>query len=56
MKWVKSGDIILFHDSGNVFTRSGADRSQTVKSISLLVSELRKAGLEPVTIEELLND
>lgn len=54
-KSVKNGDIILFHDSGNVFSREGGSRNQTVKSVSLLVNRLKAKGYEFVTIEELLN-
>lgn len=53
-KTIKGGDIILFHDSGNVFKSEGGDRSRTVKVIPLLVRELRKQGFEFVTVEELL--
>jgi len=52
---IKNGDIILFHDSGNVFSREGGARRQTAKSITLLAKTLRKKGFEFVTIEELIN-
>ena len=52
---VKNGDILLFHDSGNVFSAEGGDRSQTVAAIPLLVRELHKKGFEFVTVEELLD-
>ena len=51
---IKSGDIILLHDSGNIFSAEGGDRSQTCKAVSCLVPELRKRGFEFVTVEELL--
>ncbi len=51
---VRNGDILLFHDSGNVFTTEGGDRTQTVKAIGLLVETLRKKGFEFVTTEELI--
>lgn len=54
-KNIKNGDILLFHDSGNVSTIEGGRRTQTVKSISLLARTLRKKGFEFVTIEELIN-
>ncbi len=53
---VKNGDILLFHDSGNVFSREGGHRGQTVETIPHLVEVLRKKGYEFVTIEELLNE
>lgn len=52
---VKSGDIILFHDSGNVFSTEGGDRTQTVLAISSLVRILREQGYKLVTVEEMLN-
>ncbi len=52
---IKNGDILLFHDSGNVFGREGGDRMQTVKSIPLLARKLRAKGFEFVSIEELIN-
>jgi len=52
---VKSGDILLFHDSGGVFKAEGGDRSQTVLAIPILAKALREKGFEFVTIEELLN-
>ena len=55
MARVKHGDIILFHDSGSVFTREGGDRIQTVKSVALLADELKKADFDLVTVEELLD-
>jgi len=54
-KNIKSGDILLFHDSGNVLSTEGGNRLQTVKSISLLARTLREKGYEFVSIEELLN-
>ncbi|MBF0385379.1 MAG: polysaccharide deacetylase family protein [Candidatus Omnitrophica bacterium] len=54
-KHVKNGDIILFHDSGNVFSIEGGARTQTVKAISLLAKTLKHNGFKFVTVEELLN-
>ena len=54
-KRVKSGDILLFHDSGNVFSTEGGDRSQTVSAIPLLVKKLENMGFEFVTVKELLD-
>ncbi len=54
-KNIKNGDILLFHDSGNVSTTEGGNRRQTVKSISLLARTLREKGFEFVSIEELIN-
>lgn len=52
---VKNGDILLFHDSGNVTTTEGGNRRQTVKAISLLARTLREQGFEFVSIGELIN-
>ena len=52
---VKNGDILLFHDSGNVMSREGGVRRQTVKSITLLAKTLREKGFEFVSIEEMMN-
>ena len=54
-KYIKNGDILLFHDSGNVSTTEGGNRRQTVKTISLLARTLRGKGFEFVSIEELIN-
>lgn len=51
---VKSGDILLFHDSGNVFSREGGNRRQTVAAIPLLARVLVDKGFTFVTIDELL--
>lgn len=51
----QAGDIVLFHDSGNVFGREGGDRSQTVAAIPLLASRLKQKGFEFVTLDELLD-
>ncbi|GFH99237.1 peptidoglycan-N-acetylglucosamine deacetylase [Bacteroidaceae bacterium] len=55
-KNIKNGDILLFHDSGHVTSTEGGNRTQTVKSISLLARTLREKGFEFVTIEELINE
>lgn len=52
---IRNGDILLFHDSGNIWTTEGGDRLQTVKSIPLLAKSLRKKGFEFVSIKDLLN-
>ncbi|MDP8266030.1 MAG: polysaccharide deacetylase family protein [Candidatus Aceula meridiana] len=53
-KRVKSGDILLFHDSGGVLKAEGGDRSQTVATIPLLARELDKRGFEFVTVDQLI--
>jgi len=52
---IRPGDIILFHDSGGVFSTEGGNRIQTVKVIPRLVRKLKERGYKFVTISELLN-
>ncbi|MCA9400496.1 MAG: polysaccharide deacetylase family protein [Candidatus Omnitrophica bacterium] len=52
---IKPGDILLFHDSGNIFHSQGGNRRQTVKAIDLLIQKLKKKNYQIVTIEELLS-
>ncbi len=52
---VCNGDILLFHDSGNILSTEGGNRSQTVKAIPLLVKSLKEKGFEFVNLEDLLN-
>ncbi|HBO96697.1 MAG TPA: chitooligosaccharide deacetylase [Candidatus Omnitrophica bacterium] len=52
---VRGGDILLFHDSGNIFAREGGDRSQTVRAVALLIKILREKGFSFVTLEEMMH-
>jgi len=52
---IRPGDIILFHDSGGVFSIEGGDRHETVRTIPLLVEALAKKGYRFVTLTELLD-
>ncbi|MDD5085695.1 MAG: polysaccharide deacetylase family protein [Candidatus Omnitrophica bacterium] len=52
---IRPGDIILFHDSGGVFSTEGGDRHETVLTIQRLAEKLREKGYKFVTITELLN-
>jgi peptidoglycan-N-acetylglucosamine deacetylase len=54
VKHVRPGDIILFHDSGNVFSAEGGNREETVKAITQLAEKLRQMGYKFVTISELV--
>lgn len=45
----KPGAIILMHDAGG-------DRSETIAALPAIVAGLRKRGLEPVTVPQLLQD
>jgi peptidoglycan/xylan/chitin deacetylase (PgdA/CDA1 family) len=53
---IHPGDIILFHDSGGVFSAEGGDRHETVRTIPQLVDKLHRMGYKLVTISELLED
>jgi len=55
LRHIRAGDIILFHDSGGVFSTEGGDRSETVKTIPRLVEKLKEKGYKFVTITELLH-
>jgi peptidoglycan/xylan/chitin deacetylase (PgdA/CDA1 family) len=54
LKRIQPGDIILFHDSGGVFTAEGGNRTQTIKTIPRLVKKLEEKGYRFVTISELM--
>jgi len=54
MRNIKPGDIILFHDSGGVFTSEGGKRTETVKAIARLIEKLKTKGYRFVTVSELL--
>ncbi len=51
---IRPGDIILFHDSGGVFTTEGGNRKQTSKTIFRLSEQLKEKGYKFVTVSELL--
>lgn len=53
-KRVEPGDIILFHDSGAVFSCEGGNRSNTVEAIGLLAEKLKAKGYSFLTLSELL--
>ena len=52
---IHPGEIILFHDSGGVFSTEGGNRHETIKTIPLLVNRLRGKGYKFVTVSELFN-
>lgn len=51
---VSPGDIILFHDSGNIIRAEGGERLSTVRSLKPVLAGLKKQGYDFVTITELL--
>ncbi|UNC92468.1 glycerol-3-phosphate acyltransferase [Candidatus Contubernalis alkaliaceticus] len=53
---VSGGDIILFHDSGSIITRSGGDRKNTVKALPQIIGILQEEGYEFLTVTELMTE
>lgn len=53
LRSVENGSIILLHDGDRLI--KGADRSQIVKALPLIIESLRKNGYQFVTIPELLD-
>jgi len=49
---VKPGSIIIFHDG---YDAKGANRSQTVEAVKIVVEELLKQNYRFVTVDKLLN-
>jgi len=54
LKSVQNGSILLFHDSGDLFSSSGGDRINTVKALPLIIDQLHALGYELITIHEML--
>ncbi len=57
LKWfVRSGGIILFHDSGALIRKEGASRENTVQVLPILIDYLRdRKGYEIVPVSEMLD-
>ncbi len=51
---VTPGDIILFHDSGNLIRAEGGERLPTVRSLGPIIKGLKEQGYDFVTVTELL--
>ncbi len=51
---IRPGDIILFHDSGGIFSTEGGDRDETIQSVCQLVEKLKVRGYVVTTVSELL--
>jgi peptidoglycan-N-acetylglucosamine deacetylase len=51
---VCGGDILLFHDSGNLISAQGGNRYNTVTALSKILAGLEEKGLIPVTMQEML--
>lgn len=48
------GDILLFHDSGNIISAEGGSRYNTVHALPQIITGLKEKGLIPVSMQELL--
>ncbi len=51
---VCGGDILLFHDSGNIISAQGGNRYNTVSALPVILAGLEEKGLIPVTMSEML--
>ncbi len=51
---VKPGSIILFHDSGDLLTFSGGNRSATVNALPEIIDRLRSDGYEFVNVDQMI--
>lgn len=51
---VKPGSIILLHDSGDLVTFKGGNRSATVKALPEILDSLRAGGYEFVTVDQMI--
>ncbi|MEW6082500.1 MAG: glycerol-3-phosphate acyltransferase [Bacillota bacterium] len=50
----RSGDIILFHDSGDLITYAGGNRTNTVAALPRVIEGLREQGFTFVTVTEMM--
>ncbi len=51
---VQNGDVILFHDSGDLVGSTGGSRLSTVEALPTIISELKRRGYTFVTITEMM--
>ncbi|MEW6243201.1 MAG: glycerol-3-phosphate acyltransferase [Bacillota bacterium] len=54
LKRTGPGDIILFHDSGDLLGAQGGDRSNTVRALPVLIQWLKQEGYTFVTCTEMM--
>ncbi len=54
LKSTGSGDIILFHDNGDLLGAQGGDRSNTVRALPVLIQGLKQEGYTFVTCTEMM--
>lgn len=51
---VRPGDVILFHDAGDILTALGASRANTVRALPLIIRDLKARGYRFVTVTEMM--
>jgi peptidoglycan/xylan/chitin deacetylase (PgdA/CDA1 family) len=51
---VKPGSIILLHDSGDLVTFKGGNRSATVQALPLIIDNLRAKGYDFITVDQMI--
>lgn len=50
----QNGEVILFHDGGDLFSYTGGDRTNTVKALPYIIEGLRDKGFTFVTVTEMM--
>ncbi len=56
MRHIRTGGVILFHDSGALIRSEGANRGRTVEALPLIIDELRRRGYEIVPLSRLISE
>lgn len=56
LKKVKGGDIILFHDGGNLFYKKKTNHQNTVRALPKIIEGIQKKGFQLVPLSEVLDD
>lgn len=53
-RYIKSGGIILFHDSGSIISPERETRNNTYQSLPMVIDYLKEAGFKIVPVSEML--
>lgn len=53
---VKGGDIILFHDSGNIFYKKKTNHENTVRALPKIIEGIQKKGLKITALSDLFDE
>jgi len=56
LKKVKGGDIILFHDSGNIFYKKKTNHENTVRALPKIIEGIQKKGLKITALSDLFDE